>query len=83
MGIFSKLAASADLVGGLSARLGVDMNAPMMRNPEQAAIEYRGMVLRCAGCTDQADCAERQANSDRFDAAPDYCLNKDILDQAR
>lgn len=81
MGLFSKLGNSTDLVGGLSKRLGTDLRGPMMRNPEQAAREYRSMVLRCANCTDQVDCAERQAKSDHLDAAPDYCLNKEIFGQ--
>ncbi len=81
MGFFSKLGNSADLVTGLSERLGIDLRGPMLRNPDQAASDYRSMVLRCSACTDQVDCAERQAKSDHFDAAPEYCMNKDIFDQ--
>lgn len=83
MGFFSKLGTSTDLVSGMSERLGVDLRGPMMRNPEQAANEYRSMVLRCSSCTDQADCADRQAKSVRFEEAPEYCMNKDVFDQAR
>ena len=81
MSFFSKLGSSADLVTGMSDRLGVDFRAAVLRNPDRAAQDYRSMVLRCSSCTDQVDCAERQANATSFDAAPEYCLNKDILER--
>jgi len=81
MSFFSKLGNGADLVIGMSDRLGGNFDAAMVRNPEKAAQDYRSMVLRCASCTEQESCAEHQANSTSFDAAPEYCLNKGVLER--
>ena len=83
MGLFSRLAGSADLVTGMADRLGADLAGPTLRDAERAAVEHRAMVLRCSACTDQPGCADLQAGSDHLDRAPDYCMNKDILDPHR
>ena len=80
MGIFSKLSDSANLVHGMADRLGADLSGPVLRNPDRAAIEYRAMVLRCATCSDQPGCTVLQASCTHLDHAPDYCLNRHILD---
>ena len=79
MGLFSKLTRSADLVQGMATRLGADTANPILRDPDHAAVVYRSMVLRCSACSDQTACAELQAGCTHLDAAPDYCLNKDLL----
>ena len=83
MAIFSDLTTSTDLVGGLVLHLGVELDRPMMRDPERAAPDYRSMMPRCRTRTDQTDCADRRARSAHFDAAPGYCRYKGIFDQAR
>lgn len=83
MGIFRKFAQSADLVGGMACRLGIDMSERMMRDPEFEAPRFRSMVLRCADCHGQADCAVLQAAQDALDSAPDYCRNKATLEAIR
>lgn len=79
MGLFRRFAQSSDLVGGMADRLGIDMNARMMRDAEYEAPRFRSMVLRCADCSGHADCAALQADHAHLEAAPDYCRNKATL----
>lgn len=80
MGLFDKLAKSADLMNGMADRLGADLAAAVMRDPEIEAVRYRTMVRRCAGCDNQDGCAELQADHDRLGTAPNYCRNKSVLE---
>ena len=80
MGLFSRISQSADLVHGMATRLGADIANPILRNPDQAALHFRAMILRCSACTDQAGCADLQARCAQLDHAPDYCMNKAELD---
>ena len=83
MEIFSKIDKSADLMFGLSERMDVDLGLRVLANPEQAAQEYRSMVLRCTGCSDPEGCAKLQRTHDHLDQAPDYCRNRDALNSLR
>ena len=79
MGFFRKFAQSPDLVGGMAERLGIDMTARMLRDPEIEAPRFRSMALRCAACAGQAGCAQLQAENAHLDAPPGYCRNHRAL----
>ncbi len=79
MGLFSKLNKSAALMNGMAQRVGVDLSAGMLTSTHQAAPAYRNLVLRCAGCSEQAACEVLQADHDHLDAAPGYCRNADRM----
>ena len=83
MAVFSKIGKSADLMFGLTQRMDVDLGTSILANPEQAAQEYRSMVLRCTGCSDPEGCAKLQGTHDHLDQAPDYCRNRDALNAMR
>jgi cytochrome c553 len=76
MGLMRKLGHSADLVNGMSQRLGVDQAARMARDPEREARRQMQMVTRCAGCHEQVACGALQAENDHLSACPSYCENK-------
>jgi hypothetical protein len=80
MGILSKIEKSADLVKGLSDRIGFDIASQIRSDPQSVGPKYRNVVLRCTSCTNQAECAQLQASNDHLDRAPDYCLNRDTFD---
>ena len=83
MSIFSKIDKSADLMFGLSERMDVDLGSRVLADPEQAGREYRAMVLRCTGCSNQTGCANLQHTHDHIDRAPEYCRNGDFLNGLR
>ena len=83
MAIFSKIGKSADLMFGLTERMDVDLGSLAQTNPEQAALEYRSMVLQCTGCSDPVACAKLQRSNDHLDEAPEYCRNRDALNALR
>lgn len=83
MGLLSKLSKSTDLVNGMANRLGADLGDLVASDPILQGPKYRSMVLRCSGCTDQDACGELQAGCASLDHAPDYCVNKDILEAVR
>jgi hypothetical protein len=83
VGLVSKINKSAELMSGLAQRMDVDLSESILANPETAAREYRSMVLRCTGCTDQDACAHLQDEQAHIDAAPDYCRNRDTLNAAK
>ncbi|AVO39241.1 DUF6455 family protein [Pukyongiella litopenaei] len=80
MGLFSKMADSADLVNGMAERLGADLRSYLGRDPEINAASYRTMVYRCTTCVDQDGCRMLQSAHDRLDHAPAYCRNKQELE---
>lgn len=80
MGFFSRISQSADLMHGMAARLGADVTNPILRNPDQGALDFRAMILRCSACTDQVGCANLQARCAHLENAPAYCLNKAEFD---
>lgn len=82
MGIFDRLSASTDLVLGMAERLGVDMDAVVLHDPERGAVRLRSLALRCSGCPNQGGCTELQRACEHLDAAPVYCRNKGFLDHA-
>ncbi len=81
MGLFSKMAESADLMNGMAVRLGADLPAYLERDPEINAASYRAMIYRCSTCTDQEGCRTLQATHDRLDRAPAFCRNKQELER--
>ncbi|MGJ8626635.1 MAG: DUF6455 family protein [Sulfitobacter sp.] len=83
MAFFSKIDKSADLMFGLSDRMDVDLGSRVLANPVQAAQEYRSMVIKCTGCSDQAGCAKLQKSHDHIDEAPKYCRNGAALNAMR
>ncbi|MDK3074149.1 DUF6455 family protein [Sedimentitalea sp. JM2-8] len=83
MGLLSKLSRSTDLVNGMAGRLGADLGDLIASNPDLQGPKYRGMVLRCSSCSDQDACTELQAGCDTLQHAPDYCVNKDVLETVR
>ncbi len=83
MAYYSKIDKSADLMFGLSERMDVDLGSWVFANPEQAGREYRAMVMRCTGCSDQAGCEKLQRAQDHIDQAPDYCRNGATLNAMR
>ncbi|MBE1282457.1 MAG: adenylosuccinate lyase [Rhodobacteraceae bacterium] len=83
MGLFSKMGQSADLVSGMSERLGVDLSDAVARDPEIEGYKYRRAVMRCSQCSDQEGCLKLQANSTHLDQAPSYCMNKDLFEHTK
>lgn len=83
MGWISKIAKSADLASGMMDRLGSSFAEEIMRNPETGTHQYARVVFRCAGCSDQAGCADLQARHAHLDRAPSYCRNADALNPKR
>jgi len=81
-GSIDRISDSTDLVSGMAERLGVDMDAVVLNDPERGALRFRSLALRCSGCTHQEGCAELQRACAHLDAAPDYCRNKAFLDFA-
>ena len=70
---FEKFDRSTDLVRGMADRTGVDLTDPAL------AVQFRQMVMACAGCENQGGCAKLQAANDTLDSAPDYCQNKSVF----
>lgn len=79
MGLMKRLDRASALVDGMAERLGLDLSRSMRRDPEQMAHDYRKMVLRCATCDGQSECAALQAGADRLDAPPKWCRNHSLL----
>ena len=79
MGYLEKLARSADLVQGMARRVGADLTEHVDLRGDGAALDFREIVLRCAGCPEQAACARLQAETERLSAAPDYCRNAHLM----
>ena len=75
---FQKMSDSTGLVSGMAERLDIDL-AARMAQPEAGGRSYLNMVMRCAKCSEHAACARLQEDNPALDAAPDYCMNKDVL----
>lgn len=80
MGLFNKLAQSADLVNGMAQRVGADFAGATAADPETEAVRYRSAVLGCSTCRSQGECQQLQDGCTHLDAAPEYCVNKDMLE---
>lgn len=78
MTYFQKMSESTGLVSGMAERLDIDLEARMAQS-ETAGRSYLNMVMRCANCSDHTACARLQDENPMLDAAPDYCLNGDVL----
>jgi hypothetical protein len=79
MNLFEKLGQHADLVGGMSERVGVDWGQALEAHPELAA-RYRSAVMSCTHCKKVGECKGWQEGHVHADHAPDYCLNKGLLE---
>lgn len=78
-----KLDRHADLVGRMAETLNADLGdalvAGRLRGPE-----LRTAVLRCAGCTKGAACADwLNRNASGAGHAPGYCRNGALFDRLR
>lgn len=81
MGYFSRIDKAANLMTGLAERLGrspLELDAGLTQN---AVLQYRHMIMRCAACRHYSDCEALQKTHHRLSAAPAYCLNKAELDR--
>jgi hypothetical protein len=78
MNLFKKLDDHSDLMGKMSEKVGVDWSEKLADNPELAR-QYRSAVMTCTHCRSVGECKGWQAEHDSAEAAPDYCLNKDLL----
>lgn len=81
MTFFQKMSDSTGLVSGMAERLDIDLEA-RMAHPETAGPSYLNMVMRCATCGAHESCTHLQDENPMLDAAPDYCMNKDVLKRA-
>ena len=79
MGYFHKLSESAGLVGGMAERLGIKLSDRIAAAPELETAAFAQLVRRCASCDSHAECTRLQDDNLMLDAAPDYCLNKDVF----
>lgn len=79
MGLFRKLGDSAELAGGMAERLGIDLPARILADPDHEAARYRTMVLRCAGCEGKASCRLMQGASGDMSSPPGYCRNRTMF----
>ena len=79
MGFLSRIAQSADLVTGMADRLDIALDDRLLHHTEQESYRLRGMIMRCAGCTEKSACATLQNGTTHLDAAPAYCRNRDAL----
>ncbi len=78
MGLMKRLDRASALVDGMAQRLGVDLTATGL-DAERAAYGYRTMVMRCASCDGQAQCAALQEGADQLATPPAWCRNHDRL----
>ncbi len=76
MGIFRTFIRSADLVNGMTQRLGLDLASRLARDPESEAQRLKQMITRCAACRAHVACAQLQAQEDSLAACPAYCQNR-------
>lgn len=81
MTFFQKMSDSTGLVSGMAERLDIDLEARMAQS-ETAGRSYLNMVMRCSKCSDHAACARLQDENPLLDAAPDFCMNKDVLSRS-
>lgn len=79
MTFFDKMTESARLVSGMATRLDIDIADRIAASPETVGRSYATMVQRCAQCSDHAACRKLQDESLMLDAAPSYCMNRDVL----
>ena len=77
MGFFRRLSRSADLVSGMSERLGLNVADAMQQDPETSAVAYRRAVWRCANCIHQDQCQSLQGCETTLGSPPSYCKNKE------
>ncbi len=79
MGLFSRISRSADLMKGMAERVGADLEAVTLANPETEVARYRSAVLSCSTCREQDACQKLQQGCTELDEAPAYCVNRDML----
>ena len=71
---------SSNLVTGMAQRVGADFAEAAATDPESEAVRYRSAVLGCSTCRSQGECQQLQDDCTHLDAAPEYCVNKDMLE---
>jgi hypothetical protein len=78
--MFSKADKHTALMQSMAEKVGVDWNELVAENPEMAN-SFRHASLTCAQCKKAGECVEWQAEHDHEEHAPDYCLNRQLLDK--
>ncbi len=79
MGLFSRISRSADLMNGMAHRVGADLEAATLADPDSEVARYRSAVLGCSTCREQDACQKLQQGCTQLDEAPAYCVNRDML----
>ncbi|MEZ5676101.1 hypothetical protein SAMN06265173_10139 [Thalassovita litoralis] len=80
MGLFNKIDQRAGVMGKMAETLGVDFAEKITQDPNMTAT-YREAVMRCSHCKHDGECTGWMAEHPHSDTTPDYCRNKDLLEQ--
>ena len=80
MGLFNKIDERAGVMGKMAETLGVDFAEKIAKDPNMVAT-YRDAVMRCTHCKHDGECKGWMADHAHADTTPDYCRNKDLLEQ--
>ena len=80
MGLFNKIDQRAGVMGKMAETLGVDFAEKIVQDPNMTAT-YREAVMRCSHCKHDGECTGWMAEHPHSDTTPDYCRNKDLLEQ--
>ena len=72
----------ARLVSKMADRIGLDLVEAMQRGQVDSE-DLRGMVNRCAGCTNPEACSDLLADGHTHGVAPEYCRNAHIFEALR
>lgn len=79
MGLFDKIGRRAAVMGKMAETLGVDFAEKIAQDPSAAA-KYREAVMRCSHCSHDGECKGWMADHPHATETPDYCRNKDLLE---
>ncbi|WP_204112934.1 DUF6455 family protein [Shimia biformata] len=79
MKLTEKLDRHSDLVGRMSDAVGTDWAQVLDQSPEMVT-RYRNAVLTCTHCKKVGECQGWLSEHDHAAHTPDYCLNKDLLE---
>ena len=79
MAVFSRISHSADLMTGMTHRLGKSL-LPTTGAPTPGQVQRaRALALRCMACEDPVGCASLQDTITHLDAPPLFCPNAQVL----
>ena len=81
-GLFFKANEPKKLAKWYSDHLGVDLEETLFRG-KIAPDMIPDLVLRCTKCTDPEACARLLASTERLEAAPSFCVNRETLEKLR